>query len=136
MAIMDTELLDTHTDTTERDLLMLSQRLMPMLTTDTTDMVSDITAMDTELMDMDTHTDTTERDPLMLSLRLRLMPLSSMELMDTPTLESTPPTLLLVTLLPTPQPESLTPAMSESAPTTSEPRFLARHSHRSETSSD
>merc|ERR1719284_2151637 len=132
MAIMDTELLDTHTDTTERDLLMLSQRLMPMLTTDTTDMVSDITAMDTELMDMDTHTDTTEKDPLML----RLMPLSSMELMDTHTLESTPPTLLLATLLPTPQPESLTPAMSESAPTTSEPRFLARHSHRSETSSD
>merc|ERR1719208_402696 len=135
---------------------MLSQRLMlmPMLTTDTTDMVSDLTDMDTDLMDMDTHTDTTERDPLMLSQRLRLMPLSSMELMDThtldmvlmvsamlpmphtPMLESTLPTLLLATLLPTPQPESPTPAMSESALTTSEPRFLARHSHRSETSSD
>merc|ERR1711951_225700 len=69
----DTELLDMvtdHTDTQlmdimERDLLMLSQRLM--LTTDT--------VLDTALLDMVTdHTDTQlmdimERDPLMLSQR-------------------------------------------------------------------
>merc|ERR1711872_556932 len=55
--------------TTERDLLMLSQRLM--LTTDTTDM-PDLMPMVTD------HTDTqlmvtTERDLLMLSKRLMLM---------------------------------------------------------------
>merc|ERR1712157_673599 len=55
--------------TTERDLLMLSQRLMP--TTDTTDM-PDLMPMVTD------HTDTqlmvtTERDLLMLSQRLMLM---------------------------------------------------------------
>merc|ERR1712025_1404895 len=56
----------------ERDLLMLSQRLMLMLSTDTTD--TDHMAMDTELMAMDTpDLDTTERDLLMLSPRLRLM---------------------------------------------------------------
>merc|ERR1711973_529115 len=72
--VLDTELLDMvtdHTDTQlmdimERDLLMLSQRLM--LTTDTVldtallDMVID--HMDTQLMDI------MERDPLMLSQRL------------------------------------------------------------------
>merc|ERR1719282_1311488 len=66
--------MDTHTpmDTMERDLLMLSQRLMLMLSTDTTD--TDHMAMDTELMAMDTpDLDTTERDLLMLSPRLRLM---------------------------------------------------------------
>merc|ERR1712138_199908 len=52
----------------ERDLLMLSQRLMLMLTTDTTDM-PDLMPMVTD------HTDTqlmvtTERDLLMLSQRL------------------------------------------------------------------
>merc|ERR1712029_592530 len=55
--------------TTERDLLMLNQRLMP--TTDTTDM-PDLMPMVTD------HTDTqlmvtTERDLLMLSQRLMLM---------------------------------------------------------------
>merc|ERR1712173_359321 len=59
---MDTQLMVT----TERDLLMLSQRLMP--TTDTTDM-PDLMPMVTD------HTDTqmmvtTERDLLMLSQRL------------------------------------------------------------------
>merc|ERR1719167_589802 len=72
--VLDTALLDMvtdHTDTQlmdimERDLLMLSQRLM--LTTDTVldtallDMVID--HMDTQLMDI------MERDPLMLSQRL------------------------------------------------------------------
>merc|ERR1712131_577725 len=69
-------LVTDHTDTqlmvtTERDLLMLSQRLMLILTTDTTDMP--------DLMPMaPDHTDTqlmvtTERDLLMLSQRLMLM---------------------------------------------------------------
>merc|ERR1719210_734854 len=51
----------------ERDPLMLNQRLMLMLTMDTTDM-PDLMPMDTEPMVMDTHTpmDTMERDPLML----------------------------------------------------------------------
>merc|ERR1712045_808817 len=73
MGVLDTALLDMvtdHTDTQlmdimERDLLMLSQRLML-----TTDMV-----LDTALLDMVTdHTDTQlmdimEKDPLMLSQR-------------------------------------------------------------------
>merc|ERR1712112_392895 len=66
-------------DTTERDLLMLSQRLMLIPISCTEDMV--LAMLD--IMDMlDTHTptDTTERDPLMLSQRLML--LSSTELMD------------------------------------------------------
>merc|ERR1712227_299381 len=61
-----TDMLDTHTpmDTTERDLLMLSQRLM--LIPISMDMV-----LDTEPTDMDTHMpmvpiDTMERDRLML----------------------------------------------------------------------
>merc|ERR1719367_950217 len=62
--------------TTERDLLMPSQRLMLMLlsSTELTDM------LDTHMLDtlMDTHmpmvpTDTMERDPLMLSQRLMLV---------------------------------------------------------------
>merc|ERR1711973_373940 len=65
--VLDTALLDMvtdHTDTQlmdimERDLLMLSQRLML-----TTDMVTD--HRDTQLMDI------MERDPLMLSQRLML----------------------------------------------------------------
>merc|ERR1712209_203073 len=72
--------LGTHTpmDTTERDLLMLSQRLM--LIPISMDMV-----LDTEPTDMDTHMpmvpmDTMERDLLMLSKMLML--LSSMELTD------------------------------------------------------
>merc|ERR1712130_965227 len=55
-----TEDMDTHMPmvlTTERDPLMLSQRLMPMLTTDTTDMPDlMLTVLDTPDTDMDTHT--------------------------------------------------------------------------------
>merc|ERR1712227_729103 len=75
-------MLDIHTpmDTMERDLLMLSQRLM--LIPISMDMV-----LDTEPTDMDTHMpmvpmDTMERDLLMLSQRLMLMLLSCMELTD------------------------------------------------------
>merc|ERR1712029_1145054 len=78
-----TDMLDIHTpmDITERDLLMLSQRLMLIPISCTEDMAL---AMP-DIMDMlDTHTptDTTERDPLMLSQRLMLMLLSSTELTD------------------------------------------------------
>merc|ERR1712012_9198 len=96
MPLVDTEPMDTHTpmDTMERDLLMLSQRLM--LSTDTT--YTDHMAMDTELMAMDTpDLDTTERDLLMLSRRLRLMPTT---MVDMP-MELTPmpmePTLMELT---------------------------------------
>merc|ERR1712227_287538 len=71
------DMLDTHMpmvpmDTMERDLLMLSQRLMLILLSST------------ELMAlaMDTHMLTMERDLPMLSQRLMLIPLSSMELTD------------------------------------------------------
>merc|ERR1712025_1529733 len=73
--------MDTHMPmelTTERDLLMLSQRLMLMLLSST-----ELTHM--AMVDMDTHMPmelTMERDPLMLSQRLMLLLLSSMELMD------------------------------------------------------
>merc|ERR1712029_250268 len=66
-------------DTMERDLLMLSQRLMLIPISCTEDMA--LAMLD--IMDMlDTHTptDTTERDLLMLSQRLML--LTSMELTD------------------------------------------------------
>merc|ERR1712025_1028490 len=86
--VLDTEPtdMDTHMpmvpmDTTERDLLMLSQRLMLIPISCTEDMV--LAMLD--IMDMlDTHTpmDTTERDLLMLSQRLMLMLLSSTELTD------------------------------------------------------
>merc|ERR1712177_161116 len=79
--------------TTERDLLMLSQRLMLMLLSSTelmdmVDTVLDMPDTDMELthmpmVDMDTHMPmelTTERDLLMLSQRLML--LTCMELMD------------------------------------------------------
>merc|ERR1719232_2220696 len=88
--------MDTHMPmelTTERDLLMLSQRLMLMLlsSTELMDMVDMVLAMpDTDMelthmpmVDMDTHMPmelTMERDPLMLSQRLML--LTCMELMD------------------------------------------------------
>merc|ERR1712227_159238 len=65
----------------ERDLLMLSQRLMLIPISCTEDMA--LAMLD--IMDMlDTHTptDTTERDLLMLSRRLMLMLLSSTELTD------------------------------------------------------
>merc|ERR1719327_1132260 len=84
MAVLDMDMvLDTEpTDmpdihmSMERDLLMLSQRLMLMLLSsmELTDM------LDTHMLDtlMDTHmpmvpTDTMERDPLMLSQRLMLV---------------------------------------------------------------
>merc|ERR1719493_321862 len=60
--------------TTERDLLMLSQRLMLMLLSCTEHMPMELTHMPMEL--------TTERDLLMLSQRLMLMPLSCTELTD------------------------------------------------------
>merc|ERR1712048_519331 len=84
--IMD--MLDTHTpmDTTERDLLMLSQRLMLIPISCTEDMA--LAMLD--IMDMlDTHTpmDTTERDLLMLSQRLMLMlPTSMVDTTDMPDL--------------------------------------------------
>merc|ERR1712117_566774 len=87
--------MDTHTEptdmvTTERDLLMLSQRLMLMLLscTEPTDMVPTHmleptvpTHMPMELTHMPMEL-TTERDLLMLSQRLMLMPLSCTELTD------------------------------------------------------
>merc|ERR1712012_1374861 len=69
----------------ERDLLMLSQRLMPLFCMELMDMVpTHMPMVDTEPMVMDTHTpmDIMERDPLMLSQRLRLMLLFCTELMD------------------------------------------------------
>merc|ERR1712038_1313164 len=57
---MPMEDMDTHMPmvlTTERDPLMPSQRLMPMLTMDTTDMPDlMLTVLDTPDTDMDTHT--------------------------------------------------------------------------------
>merc|ERR1719323_401499 len=61
----------------ERDPLMLNQRLMLMLTMDTTDM-PDLMPMDTEPMDTHTQdTDTMARDLLMPSPRPRLTQLCS-----------------------------------------------------------
>merc|ERR1711982_103478 len=76
---MGTDMLDTWapTDTTERDLLMLSQRLMLIPISCTEDMV--LAMLDiTDMLDTHTPTDTTERDLLMLSQRLMLMLLTSM----------------------------------------------------------
>merc|ERR1711973_819712 len=88
--------------TTERDLLMLSQRLMP--TTDTTDM-PDLMPMvidhtDTQLMV------TTERDLLMLSLRLMLMLMSMdthmlLDMLDMPMELTHMPMMLSQRLTPT-----------------------------------
>merc|ERR1712152_35629 len=93
MAVLDMDMvLDTEpTDmpdihmSMERDLPMLSQRLMPMLLSsmELTDMLD--THMPDTLMDTHMHMvpmDTMERDPLMLSQRLMLILLSSMELTD------------------------------------------------------
>merc|ERR1712208_131826 len=73
LAMLDTDMLDTHMPTMERDLLMLSQRLMLMLmpSMDTMDM-PDLMPMDTEATDTHTPMDTMERDPLMLSQGLML----------------------------------------------------------------
>merc|ERR1711910_154137 len=110
LAMLDMDILDTHMPTTERDLLMLSQRLMLMLTCmELTDMelmamlVLDIMAMldthmptteredimvlamvDTDMLD--THMPTMERDLLTLSQRLMLMLMPSMDTMDMPDL--------------------------------------------------
>merc|ERR1712018_1007013 len=100
--------------TTERDLLMLSQRLMLMLLSsmelmDMVDTVLDMPDMDMELthmpmVDMDTHMPmelTTERDLLMLSQRLMLMLLSCTELMDmVDTVLDMPDTVMVVTHMP------------------------------------
>merc|ERR1711868_260827 len=87
MVLATPDMLDTHMpmvpmDTMERDLLMLSQRLMliPLSSMELTDM------LDTHMLDLDTAMDmldthmSMERDLLMLSQRLML--LSSMELTD------------------------------------------------------
>merc|ERR1712012_943795 len=115
----------TDTDTTARGPLMPSLRPTLMLCTDTTAMVSAPTGTtDTESDITDTPTDTTARGLLRPSPRprLRLMPLSCMELTDTPmvsvptamalsampatpmfmALESPPPTMSSDTPLPTP----------------------------------
>merc|ERR1719422_2116148 len=90
--VLDTEPtdMDTHmpmvpTDTTGRDLLMLSQRLMLLSSMELMDMV-----LDTEPTDMDTHMpmvpmDTMERDLLMLSQRL-MLPTSMVDTTDMPDL--------------------------------------------------
>merc|ERR1712113_976094 len=79
-------MLDTHMPTTERDLLMLSQRLMLMLTLDTMDMedIMVLAMLDTDMLD--THMLTMERDLLTLSQRLMLMLMPSMDTMDMPDL--------------------------------------------------
>merc|ERR1712228_950294 len=71
--------MDTHMPMAfmERDLLMLSQRLMPTTMVMLDLMLMDTDHMDTQLMVMVT----TERDLLMLSQRLRLM--LTMVFMDT-----------------------------------------------------
>merc|ERR1712152_94220 len=78
----DMDMLDTHMPTMERDLLMLSQRPMLMLTLDTMDMedIMVLAMLDTDMLD--THMPTMERDLLMLSQRLMLMLLFCTELMD------------------------------------------------------
>merc|ERR1712029_683309 len=86
LAMLDImDMLDTHTpmDTMERDLLMLSQRLMLMLLSS---MELTYMVLDTEPTDMDTHmpmvpTDTTERDLLML-----MLPTSMVDTTDMPDL--------------------------------------------------
>merc|ERR1719195_632312 len=82
LAMLDTDRLDTHMPTTERDLLMLSQRLMLMLTLDTMDMedIMVLAMLDTDMLD--THMPTMERDLLMLSQRLMLMLMPSIDTME------------------------------------------------------
>merc|ERR1712112_447101 len=97
-------------DTTERDLLMLSQRLRPMLdfSMEDMDMVLDLdtpvldmpdTVMDsaTPVLDTDTVLDTTARDPLMPNPKLRLMLVFSMEDTDM-VLDSDTPVLDMLVL--------------------------------------
>merc|ERR1712227_46955 len=100
------------TDTMASVMLMLNQRLMLMLSMDTTDM-PDLMPTDTEATD--THTDTDTMASVMLMLNLR----------------SSPTVLPFPTLLPLPMPSlppmevSSTLPWSESAPTTSVPRSPA-----------
>merc|ERR1712083_573723 len=87
LTVLDTEAtdMDTHTLTTERDPLMLSQRPRLMLLSSTEDTDTVLTHMPME--DMDTHMPmvlTTERDPLMPSQRL--MPMLTMDTTDMPDL--------------------------------------------------
>merc|ERR1719336_45840 len=98
----------------ERDPLMLNQRLMLMLTMDTTDL-PDLMPMDTEATD--THTDTDTMASVMLMLNLRSSPT-----------ELPFPTLLPL-LMPSPPPMEVwfTLPWSESAPTISVPRSLANY---------
>merc|ERR1711902_117010 len=109
---------------TERDLLMLSQRLrlMPLSSMELMDMVDTVLAMlDTGMelthMPLDTPmvvthmpmVPTTERDLLMLSQRLRLMLLSSTELMDmVDTVLDTPDTDMELTHMPLDMPMVVT----------------------------
>merc|ERR1712002_598644 len=68
LMLMDTEATDTQdSDTTERDLLMLSQRLMPLSSTEPTD--TELTHMPTELTHMPMPMVIMERDLLMPSQR-------------------------------------------------------------------
>merc|ERR1711862_591999 len=101
----------TDMDTTASVMLMLNQRLMLMLSMDTTDM-PDLMPMDTEATD--THTDTDTMASVMLMLNLR----SSSTVLPFPT--------LLLLHMPSPPPTEVwfTLPWSESAPTTSEPRSL------------
>merc|ERR1719394_1698714 len=96
----------TDTDTMASVMLMLNQRLMLMLSMDTTDM-PDLMPMDTEAMD--THTDTDTMASVMLMLNLRSSPTVLPFL--TPSL---PPMAVWSTL-----------PWSESAPTTLVPRSPA-----------
>merc|ERR1712227_663312 len=74
-------MLDTHMPTMERDLLMLSQRLMLIPISSMADMV--MAMLDMPDMDMlDTHMPTMERDLPMLSQRLML----TLDTMDMPDL--------------------------------------------------
>merc|ERR1712227_1016370 len=97
----------------ERDPLMLNQRLMLMLTMDTTDM-PDLMPMDTDPMDTHTDTDTMARDLLMPSPRLRLTQLCSTPPAPWSTLSTTPlSTPQLARLLPPPQLSTTLPSTTQ-----------------------
>merc|ERR1719282_356836 len=87
-------------DTMERDLLMLSQRLMLIPISCMEDMA--LAMLDiTDMLDTHTPTDTMERDLLMLSQRLMLMLLSSMVPTDTTERDLLMLSQRLVLMLPT-----------------------------------
>merc|ERR1712198_646336 len=82
MAMPGTAMDLEDTDTLARGLLMLSLLLMPMLTTDTTDMP---VPMPTVIPDILEDTDTLARGLLMPSPRLMPMPTTTaMDMLDTP----------------------------------------------------